>query len=157
MRNSPPNKRLKPRLSDKVGKVAATKTTARTKHSPKSLPIKLAISPKNKAQSNEWSGDTEARILQAARQEFLNRGLSGARMRSIAASAGVNAALPNYYFRSKEALYAAALRDTLQKVWGELKQAALSLSPDASFEELIREFLARYFALLTQHPEFPRL
>ena len=49
-------------------------------------------------------GDTEQRILEAARVVFVRRGTAGARMQEIAAEAGVNQALLHYYFRSKERL-----------------------------------------------------
>lgn len=48
-------------------------------------------------------------ILQAALVEFAEQGLSGARVDSIAESAGVNKALLYYYFRDKDALYGAVL------------------------------------------------
>ena len=49
-------------------------------------------------------GDTESRILEAARRVFIRRGTAGARMQEIAAEAGVNQALVHYYFGSKNAL-----------------------------------------------------
>jgi TetR/AcrR family transcriptional regulator len=48
-------------------------------------------------------------ILQAALEEFGQKGLAGARMDAIAASAGVNKALLYYYFNDKEALYGAVM------------------------------------------------
>jgi AcrR family transcriptional regulator len=47
-------------------------------------------------------GDTETRILDAARRVFIRRGTAGARMQEIAAEAGVNQALVHYYFGSKK-------------------------------------------------------
>ena len=46
-------------------------------------------------------GETEGRILQAARRVFVRRGTAGARMQDIAEEAGVNQALLHYHFRSK--------------------------------------------------------
>ena len=43
---------------------------------------------------------TEQRILSAAGKEFIEKGLSGSRMESIARRAKVNKALIHYYFRS---------------------------------------------------------
>jgi len=49
------------------------------------------------------------RILAAAKVEFARKGLSGARIGSIAARARVNPALIHYYFKTKEDLYAKVL------------------------------------------------
>ncbi|PKL40004.1 MAG: hypothetical protein CVV44_07230 [Spirochaetae bacterium HGW-Spirochaetae-1] len=51
--------------------------------------------------------DREARehILLAAKKEFAARGFQGARMATIAETAGVNKALIHYYFDNKESLY----------------------------------------------------
>ncbi len=48
---------------------------------------------------------TEEKILMAARQIFIDRGMDGARMQDIADAAGINKAMLHYYFRSKEKLY----------------------------------------------------
>ena len=59
------------------------------------------------------------RILHAAIREFSEHGLAGARTSAIATSARVNKALLYYYFRDKEALYAAALEEVAGKVAGD--------------------------------------
>ena len=45
--------------------------------------------------------DTEQKILESARNVFIQKGLAGARMQDIADQAGVNKALLHYYFTSK--------------------------------------------------------
>ncbi len=72
------------------------------------------------------------RILAAAKEEFALRGLSGARIGSIAARARVNPALIHYYFKTKEDLYARVLGDIFgrlnrEEFLGKLK--ALNLRP----------------------------
>lgn len=57
----------------------------------------------------ERADQTRARILDAAVRQFSESGLAGARTEQIAEEAGVNKALLYYYFRSKQALYDAAL------------------------------------------------
>ena len=49
--------------------------------------------------------DTEQRILQAAEEEFLQKGLEGARTTTIAERAGVTHAMLHYYFRTKGMLF----------------------------------------------------
>lgn len=52
---------------------------------------------------------SRANILQAARDEFVSNGLSGARVDRIAERSGVNKNLIYHYFNSKEELYLAVL------------------------------------------------
>lgn len=54
--------------------------------------------------------DTKAKILEAARKRFTEVGYGRATMRAIAADAGVDAALINYFFGSKEGLFGAAFQ-----------------------------------------------
>jgi TetR/AcrR family transcriptional regulator len=64
--------------------------------------------PKNRNLSR-----TRARILTAARSEFVARGFAGARTRTIARRAGVNQWMLCYCFGSKEDLYREVLREKL--------------------------------------------
>ena len=48
---------------------------------------------------------TEAKIKEAAKRVFTNKGFSGCSSREIANEAGMNVALVNYYFTSKEQLF----------------------------------------------------
>jgi TetR/AcrR family transcriptional regulator len=65
---------------------------------------------------SERADQTRARILDAAVREFSEHGLAGARTEAIAQAAGVNKALLYYYFKSKDALYAAALESIAKRV-----------------------------------------
>ncbi|MFE2754072.1 TetR family transcriptional regulator [Actinosynnema sp. NPDC059335] len=53
--------------------------------------------------------DTRAALLDAAREVFVERGYEGATVRSIAARAGVDAAMVNHWFGGKEGLFAKAV------------------------------------------------
>lgn len=55
-------------------------------------------------------------ILQAARQEFINEGFSGARLQGIADNIGVTKAMIHYYFDTKENLFAEVYRDASEKL-----------------------------------------
>ncbi|MGB4269998.1 MAG: TetR/AcrR family transcriptional regulator [Spirochaetota bacterium] len=61
----------------------------------------------------KYSRETRDIILKAAKQEFADKGFSGARMNAIAKRANVNQALIHYYFSSKENLY----REVLQHLF----------------------------------------
>jgi TetR/AcrR family transcriptional regulator len=89
------------------------------------------------------------RILHAAIHEFSEHGLAGARTGAIAAAARVNKALLYYYFRDKEALYAAALGEVAEKVAGDaLAVLALDCSPG---ERVLRLVLQHFDRILSQH------
>lgn len=62
--------------------------------------------PANALRNPEW---TKARLLEAARSEFADKGLNGARVNAIASEAGVNKQLLYYYFGDKEGLYGEVL------------------------------------------------
>lgn len=53
--------------------------------------------------------DTRERILTAARERFLADGYQTVTLRSVAAAAGVDGALPSYFFGSKQGLFAASM------------------------------------------------
>ncbi len=55
--------------------------------------------------SKETDISTEQKILEAAENEFLTKGFSGAKTTEIAKSAGVTHAMLHYYFRTKENLF----------------------------------------------------
>ncbi|HVD22499.1 MAG TPA: TetR family transcriptional regulator, partial [Lapillicoccus sp.] len=53
--------------------------------------------------------DTRARITEAARSEFADKGYEGTSMRSVARVAGVDPALVHHYFDGKADLFAQAV------------------------------------------------
>jgi TetR/AcrR family transcriptional regulator len=61
----------------------------------------------------ERSERTRAAILEAAEQEFADRGFAGARIDSIANAVGIRRASVFYYYPDKAALYAAVLEDRI--------------------------------------------
>ncbi len=62
---------------------------------------------------NQTTVSTEERIKEAATKVFLEKGFAGTTTRDIAREAGLNSALMNYYFRSKEKLFGAVLNDMM--------------------------------------------
>ena len=78
---------------------------------------------------------TREEILGAARAHFSAHGYDGARLRDIAAEAGVDVALVHYHFKSKDGLFAAAL---------ELPVSLSQLMADVLQEGAIEDFAARF-------------
>ena len=68
----------------------------------------------------ESTTETEAKIIQAATEVFLEKGKDGARMQEIAQKANINKALLHYYFRSKDKLYEKVFREKVFNFLDEL-------------------------------------
>jgi AcrR family transcriptional regulator len=101
------------------------------------------------------TGETEKRILVAARKEFISKGLEGARMQAVATQAGVNKALLHYYYRSKERLYQKVLEDTLQTVWGKVAEEFRTRPQAEGLEPLLNTFVTTFVHTLAANPDFP--
>lgn len=63
------------------------------------------------------------RVLAAARDEFAARGLHAASVRTIGKGAGVTAAMVNYYFGGKRALYDAVVAEAQGRLMVRLSEA----------------------------------
>jgi TetR/AcrR family transcriptional regulator len=86
------------------------------------------------------------RILEAAVEEFSNKGFAGARVAEIAAKAGINSQLIAYYFGGKQGLY-----DTLRARW-ESTEAVFAAS-DQPFTSVV----GSYLDAVCEHPSWARL
>ena len=69
------------------------------------------------------SDTRRAHVLDAARRVFAERGVEGASIREIARAAGYTAGALYSYFDSKEAIYAALLAESLDRLQGEVAAA----------------------------------
>ena len=97
-------------------------------------------------------GETEKKILNAAREEFITTGLKGARMQAIADRAGVNKALLHYYFRSKEKLYEEALSDVIETLWGEIGQQIQQMKKAPDIKAMISLIVTTYVKTMKTNP-----
>lgn len=113
--------------------------------------VKLNIST-NKSKDDT----TEARILAAARQEFIAYGLKGARMQAIADRGEVNKALLHYYFRSKQKLYEAAFADIVHTLKNAIEQELAAFKFQDNARSLLQGFITVYINTLRDNPDFPR-
>ena len=95
---------------------------------------------------------TEEKILEAAKNVFVTKGMEGARMQEIADEAGINKALLHYYFRSKERLFEAIFSEIIKFVFPKLTQILLS---DAGIITKIEQVVDAYIDLLLKHPFIP--
>ena len=97
---------------------------------------------------------TRARILKAARNEFMRHGYSGARIERISRTGKSSDRMIYYYFGSKEALYI----EVLEGVYTELGAAESRLVLDESRPvEALRTLIAFTWNYYLAHPEFVAL
>jgi AcrR family transcriptional regulator len=97
---------------------------------------------------------TRQDILRAAREEFAEHGLSGARVDAIAARMRTTKRMLYYYFGSKEGLYLAVL----EQVYGDIRSVEQELDlASLSPVEAIRHMIEFTFDYEEAHPEFIRL
>ena len=97
---------------------------------------------------------TVKRIVVAARKVFAHRGLAGARMDEIARVAGVNKALPYYYFRDKEELHRFVLETMIALISGQMESAAVrAMDPP----ERVKALVNLTFDFVMRNPAYPRL
>lgn len=97
---------------------------------------------------------TKKKILEAAKHQFSQKGLYGARIDEIAAEAQINKRMLYEYYGNKETLYTFVL----EAVYQELNQEEnLIFSGNGDYEEALRSIVATYFQFLHTHPEFVRM
>ncbi|MDZ4666504.1 MAG: TetR/AcrR family transcriptional regulator [bacterium] len=97
--------------------------------------------------------NTEAKIKQAAQAVFMRKGYAATRTRVIAEESGINLALINYYFRSKENLFNLVMLDCMKGFIGGLKQ--ILNREDLSLEEKLGEIVAHYLSMFKSQPDLP--
>lgn len=97
---------------------------------------------------------TEEKIKVAARKVFTQKGFSAARTRDIAEEAGINLALLNYYFRSKENLFDIVMMENLRQFLLGLKKDVLN-DEKSSLIEKVELIVKNYINLLKANPDLP--
>lgn len=102
----------------------------------------------------EIQSDSRLKIIEAATEEFAEKGLAGARVDSIARIAEVNKAMIYYHFSSKENLYKVIIEIHLEKIVSVLSQAA---EPSTDMETSLLALSNRYHDVLGSDDRFPRI
>ena len=95
---------------------------------------------------------TEERILAAAKNIFVLKGMAGARMQDIADEAGINKALLHYYFKNKEQLFEVIFLEAAQKLFPKINQV---FNADQPLFEKIESFCEEYIEVVIQNPYLP--
>ncbi len=100
----------------------------------------------------EKEKNTEDRIIEAAKEVFISKGMEGARMQEIADKAGINKSLLHYYFRSKEKLFDHIFIQAAGKI---VEMLGKIMTQEYSIEEKVQFFTRHYTELLQQNPFLP--
>ncbi|MXV14828.1 TetR/AcrR family transcriptional regulator [Hufsiella ginkgonis] len=95
---------------------------------------------------------TEQKILEAAKNVFISKGMAGARMQDIANEAGINKALLHYYFRSKDKLFEVIFREAIQRLFPKVVGI---LASEAPLFDKIRLFCREYITMVMANPYIP--
>jgi len=101
----------------------------------------------------EISLSTEEKFKEAARIVFTKKGYAATKTRDIAEQAGLNLALLNYYFRSKEKLFEIIMLEKVQQLFAFISPALNNA--DTSLEEKIDWVAENYIDMLLKNPDLP--
>ena len=108
---------------------------------------------KEKEEKGVKDASTEEKIKNAARTVFQKKGFAATRTRDIAEEAGINLALLNYYFRSKEKLFEIIMFETLSGfVQGMMD---IFYNKDTAFEQKIERLADTYINSAIEFPDVP--
>lgn len=95
---------------------------------------------------------TEEKIKDAARRVFVAKGFDSCSSREIAKEAGMNVALVNYYFKSKQALFQLVFNAAMEDF---MLSTIEVFSQDLDLRSKMRIFIEREYEFLGQHPDIP--
>jgi AcrR family transcriptional regulator len=98
----------------------------------------------------EASGERQAAIIAAAVRVLAREGITETTTRKIAAEAGVNQAMINYYFGGKDELLYAVLQEMMRRT-GEITGA--SLPAHKRFAEALADAVEAFWSHVEQAPE----
>jgi len=120
-------------------------------------PMNIRTSAANASKPAGWTQDPEGvrrDILAAARVEFAEKGLSGARVDEIAARTATSKRMLYYYFGDKEGLYRAVLEEAYSRIRAFERSLDLDALPP---REALARLTAFTFDYHADNPDFVRL
>lgn len=96
--------------------------------------------------------NTEDKILIAAKEVFIQKGLDGARMQEIADTAGINKALLHYYYRTKDKLFDKVFKAAFSLFIPKIREA---ITENSDLFEFIKLFVHSYIDLINKNQFIP--
>ncbi|WP_046247328.1 TetR/AcrR family transcriptional regulator [Hymenobacter terrenus] len=98
------------------------------------------------------SQSTEERIREAARKVFMAKGYDGTTSRDIAEASGLNVAMTNYYFRSKEKLFQLTFEDFHRKFFAKMNSI---INEDIPLRKKVSLMIDHEYEMVEQNPDLP--
>ncbi len=95
----------------------------------------------------------EQRIVETARNLFVERGFEKTSMSEIAAASGINRTTLHYYFHTKERMFQAVFSDIIRSF---LPRIQVIFDTDMPFDEKLSQVLDVYIRIFTENPSLPR-
>lgn len=111
------------------------------------------MATKFKSQGSSADRSTEEKIMHAARILFQRKGFAATRTRDIAEEAGINLALLNYYFRSKQKLFDLIMLESLQDFFRNMQD--VFNNEQTSLYDKIDTYVTNYIDFLILRPDIP--
>ncbi len=96
--------------------------------------------------------NTEEKILDAAKEVFIEKGNDGARMQEIADKAGINKSLLHYYYRTKEKLFEAVFKFAFSQFAPKFLN---TFNTGEDFFTQLRKFIDIYIDLISKNSFIP--
>lgn len=96
---------------------------------------------------------TVEKIKEAARSSFIDNGYSATKIRDIASKAGINLALLNYHFGSKEKLFEILMKENIDRLFAQIHPILNDLG--TSLKEKLELLSEHYIGLITSEPNLP--
>ena len=96
---------------------------------------------------------TQEKIIKAARTVFTKKGYSATRTRDIAEESGLNLALINYHFQSKDNLFKIVILEKFEVLFGMI--SPILSDAEISLEEKIESLVSNYTKLLLDNENLP--
>lgn len=95
---------------------------------------------------------TKAKLVETAKELFLEKGFEGLKMQELADRAGMNKGLLHYYFKTKDALFEAIFAEAMQNLLGGIVEELLSAH---TVEHKMHAIVDLYFDKLSANPGLP--
>ena len=96
--------------------------------------------------------NTEKKILEAAKEVFIEKGNDGARMQEIADKAGINKSLLHYYYRTKEKLFESVFKFAFSQFAPKVLNA---FDGDEDFFKQLEKFISIYIDIISKNAFIP--
>jgi AcrR family transcriptional regulator len=124
----------------------------------KKIPVKKVAKKKTVAKKSDVKKvrpekNAEQKIVEAAQKLFTEKGYHATKTRDIAQEAGINLALLNYYFRSKEKLFEIIMKENTSR----FMQVIIGIinNESTSIEQKLELLVENYIDMLLVNPDTP--